>query len=634
MVSTGRRVGPRPSPLLDASTATASPFPNWPVESERLLMRALSTPYGLLDPAGDTITHPHAFYNFNLMVMGFSAYMADNPDDPWFTQSFHRPLCDWLQGHILDWHSNLLQGIQVRKKLLVMSPRFSGKTWVCTKGGTAWLLLFAPNLSAMIGSETIDKAIEWMQPVAKILAGDSPYARWVWLYGNWYDKDRPWMKGKIVHAWRNNLATTEPSLGTWAVDTGITGLHPMVGWLDDPLSEAKMRITGNWLATVVREVGRLRPAFRPNSFFGVALTRKHAKDVPGKYLTDEGIKSWSGHPTDDRAFRELIAECAKGNRSAEWDVWFWQARDPITRQSTLPLQSTTELDNHEASNPRDFASEMQNSPASGDQMPLDETQIEECMIEKEHLPKGMSYSIHCDTAFLPSRQRGNVDPKDAGDESVIEVWGHDPRGNGLVYFIEGYGSKVWRADEFTNELIRIIQRYKADHKRILIMTDEQETGGKAGSWKLHLTNACHHVGLVMPKFEYIKRGARLNDKTLRITEAAAMWAEGRVRLVNTAPGLNRLTDQMLKIGFSANDDWADAAADVFNPLVYRPQLLRRAMADKDDAPIQPGDEILLGAKPRSDQALENAYDIHVRKMQRLFKGAVPGQDSDDWDFLK
>lgn len=603
----------------------------WPLDSERLLMRAFSTPFGLLrEETGQRETHPHAFYNFNLMVMGFSAYMADNPGDRWFTQTFHRPLCDWVQGHILDWYSRLRTGEQRRKKIMVMSPRFSGKTWVCTKGGTAWALLFDPNLSTMIGSETIDKAVEWMQPVAKIISGDSPYARWVWCYGNWYDKDRPWTKGKIVHSYRTNLATTEPSLGTWAVDTGIVGLHPMSGWLDDPLSESKMRAAGSWLQTVVKSVFDLRPAFRPNSFFGVSLTRKHDGDVAGKMLREEGIRTWTGHPPDDIRFRNKIEECA-AEGSGEWDVWFWQARDPITRRSTLPLQTTKELDDYEKSQPRMFASEMQNSPASGDQMQLVESQIEECMLDKEELPHGLLFSVHTDTAFLNTVATGRGKDEYDKDDSVIEVWGHDPRGNGLVYYIEGYGSKLWRSDEFTTEFIKIVQRYADERKKIIMVTDEKEMGGKVGSWKSHLLNSCHHAGLVLPRFEYIQRGRQKNDKTMRISAAASMWAEGRVRLVRGAPGLPKLIEQMLKIGYSDHDDWADAGADVFNPLVYRPQLLRRAQAEKDNAPTQPGDEILQGARPRSDAALESAYDTYVkRNANRAFTDPL----DDDWSWLR
>jgi len=533
--------------------------------------------------------------------MGVDFYMAENPMDRWLAEYPHHDFIDWLQFHILEWHSWRSAGVKRRKKLLAILPRFSGKTFMCTRTTNLWFPLLDRDLSLFIGSETHRKAMEWFAPIPEILKGGGGTYPWFsWLYGTWYDKDRAWEKAKIVHAYRLNTAIPQPSYGTWGVEGGIVGYHPDGGWLDDPLSESKIAESGTWIETVVRAVAQLTPAFRTDSIFGMALTRKADNDVAGKVIEKEGIKSWTGHPSNDIRY--------KVKPTGQWDIYHLQARDPETRQSILPQWTTQALDDYEGSDPSGFAGEMMNTPGTGEHMPLDIDDVEKLWVNLDEIPERMTVTFHFDTSFK------NAKRIQEGDWNVITVGGHDPTGNGTVYFLEGVGSKRWDVNEFLRQLIILIQKYQAAGHRIYGMTDEQETGGKTGAWKALLTNYFHGHGIPLPRLFYQKRGSKA--KIARIVDAAAFWADGHVKLVRGATNVELLVDQMLRIGKSSHDDWADAFSDVFADEIYRPMKLLKG-APKKNMPYRPGDEYLKsGYNPKTADETRDLYDFQTNKLDK------------------
>jgi hypothetical protein len=64
-------------------------------------------------------------------------------------------------------------------------------------------------------------------------------------------------------------------------------------------------------------------------------------------------------------------------------------------------------------------------------------------------------------------------------------------------------------------------------------------------------------------------------KYSRLSIATSFWVDGHVRVVRGAPGVDRLMEQMSKIGqYAVNPrtkiDWADAHSDAFQPQLYNP----------------------------------------------------------------
>lgn len=556
---------------------SSHPPTDWPLEAERELWADICR---------------HDFWWFLQIAWGGHWYMRAHPNEQWLTDRLHKPICRWLQDKVESWESIRQRGEKIRTKVALIIPRAFGKTVMGTKALTLWAQVRNPDLSSFIGSETLNKAIDFLRPIKTLLEGNDPHAWFCWLYGVWFSPERPWTHTSVVHAARRTVGRSEASFDTWAVEGGITGAHPDWGVFDDPLSEEKIKESGSWISTVNQSMAALRPAFRTDSFFMLSLTRYRDSDVAGTYLKLEGVKSWTGHPptNDDFTPRE----------DGEWDVYFLQAYSREGDAMLPEVWPLRELRIYERTRPAEFAAQMMNEPGSGEHMELTTEQIADMWIKRDELPSQLVLTMHLDTAFKDNKTRGS------GDESVIEVWGHDPRGNGDVYFLEGYGSDTWRIEEFTDELVRIVQRYKTQGKRFRLITDDKDTGGKHRTWEFWMRSSFHGAGLVCPPLILLMRqGTR---KIIRMREAAGFWVDGHVKLVRDAPGVSRLVHQMVRLGVSAHDDWADAAADVFAADVYRPMLNPSLKTgDMGAIPRQPGDDLSGRWRTTADQA-RKIYD--------------------------
>jgi len=553
----------------------------WPIEAERDFWAA---------ECRDNL------WSFAQIAWGVEFYMADNPQDRWMTRRVHGPIIDWLQEHVERWERRRRRGKKRRTKLAVIVPRGFGKTVSVSKIMNLWTMVRDPNLSNYLGSEVVTKAEDFLKPIKDVMTGSDPYGYFSWLYGNWIvsrtDPSRKWSTGSVIHAARRNTAKTEPSFGTWGIEGGITGHHPDIGILDDPLSEEKIKDSGVWIATVNQSFAALRPAFRSDSLFILVCTRYRDNDCAGTYLKREGIRTWTGMPCTDS--RLTIS------KDGEWDVYFLQARDKSGASILPEVHPTAELNAYEKSLPGEFAAQMMNEPGVGEHMALTSEQIDSMYMDRDDLPGALTYTIHCDTAFKDLKQRGR------GDESVIIVFGHDPRGNGRVYYIEGYGSDRWRLEDFNDKLVEIVGRYRDKRADISCITDEREVGGKGGSWEV-LIRAWHtRAGIRCPRIRVLPRGN--TRKIRRIQEAAGYWVDGNVKLVRGAPGVQHLVNQMVRLGIVGHDDWADAASDCFHPDVYRPMLISDSN-DEGAVPKIPGDDLLKGfRKPKTDDEVRFVYD--------------------------
>ena len=531
--------------------------------------------------------------------------MEAHPNDRWLTERLHKPVCDWLQGHVEEWERWRKKGIKKRKKIALVIPRNFGKTVICTKALSLWAHVRNPDLATCIGSEVSTKAQDFLAPIRSLLEGDDPHGWFTWLYGNWHNPDLTWNNGTIVHGARKSIGRSEPSFTTFGIEGGQTGKHPDWGVIDDPLSEEKIRDAGTWLQTVNQAIAALRPAFRTDSFFVLALTRYRDNDVIGTHVVADGVRSWTGMPSTDP--RLQVRE------DGEWDVYFLQSYDKEGQSIFPEMWPTEQLKAYETSRPVEFASQMMNEPGSGEHMPLTSEQIDQMWINPQDLPSQMKITIHTDTAFKSEKTVGK------GDESVIEVWGHDPRGNGDVYFLEGYGNDSWRIEEFLDKLVSLVQGYKARGKRVTCITDDKLQMGKTGAYTNLLRSWFNGAGLVCPPLvELPRQGSR---KINRIREAAGFWVDGHVKIVRGAPGAAKLINQMLRIGVSSFDDWADAAADVFAEQVYRPMLnVVEYDVGSGEFPVQPGDEILGRRAGMSNAEVLDIYDLqHGEYVQTVFE---------------
>lgn len=480
---------------------------------------------------------------------------------PWIDPAVHKPMCDWFEFHVKEWQAWRKAKVKKKKHLAILVPRGLGKTTIFTQAGLLWLHLHDSELSTYVGSEKLEFAADYMASIKAAIDGTDQFSRFSWLYGNWYDPTRVWKAAMFTHAARQDLLRKEPSFGTWGVESGLTGKHPDVLCLDDPTTYEKLAAHYNWLDTVNSHMDSLIPVLAADGLFMIVGTRYHDGDHFGRAFRIDGVRSLAGMPLP-----EVIP-----NEAGRWDVYFMAARDERGRVMCPTVWSDEELLAYEKKDPLKYAAQVMNDPASSEFNPLTMTQIDAAMIDDREVPRNLVYSIHTDTAFK------SIASQSRGDESVIQIWGHPRDGSGDVYFIEGYSSHLWRAEQFAEKIAMLVQKYKKSGKRIRMITDERTVGGKDGAWELALQSFCNNAGVALPAFVTLQRGGR--KKIQRIIEAASFWADGHVRLPKNAPGVERLVAQMSRIGSSAHDDWSDAAADVFHKDVY--QVLHR-VEEKDD----------------------------------------------------
>jgi hypothetical protein len=504
-------------------------------------------------------------------------------------------------------------GIHERRYIALMIPRGCGKTVCATKSGSLWSHLDEPNLSTAIGAEDHELAKIFFRPIKDVMKGTNPSISWFsWLYGNWYQRDRTWDEKEAIHSYRRNTALSEPSFGTFGVDTGITGMHPNQVWFDDPITINKLAQGGNWIRKAIRAHQAVDPALLTDGLYGLVLTRYEDGDVAGTALRDEGIASWSGMPPTDSRMKV---------GGGEWHVYFMQGRNtrdteefPRGRPMFPRIWSDKKLTRYEDTKPGDYAAQIQNDPTSGEHMALTAEQVDDLYFDRakfRDIP--IEYAtLHVDTAF-------KEDQIARGDFSVINVVLHDMRDNGIVYLDKVWTSNSARVDQFNDQLINILRDLKRRNIRVRAITDEPEPGGKRGSWKMLIEQAIAGAGLRIPEIIQITRQG--TKKILRLKTAAGYWAEGYFRILvpfdqdgkpirDADPGVEAAVQEMLRIGKSYYDDISDALADVWHSELWRrPQYLLGADPNEGMPVTQPGDDALKSfGKPVSYDEMTRLYD--------------------------
>jgi len=547
----------------------------WPLDAEREFWADVCAPG----------RHEHSLWWFVSIALGWKFRCEEPGQLRWFVRRVHQPWLDWVQAKVEEWwkRRDNPRLDPERKQVIICVPRYFGKSNTVTKSLPLWIHLKEPNLTTYLGSEVLAKAKAFLGPMQEIMAGGDPYAWFAWLYGNYYNPDRTWNKEECVTAARVSTGITEPTIGTFGVDTGLTSKHPLLCIYDDPVSAEKLKEGGAWLRTVLQSMDSIYPALRADSLFILIGTRYEDADPIGTSILTEGVKEWMGHPPLDKI------------KPGKWEVFFLQARDRADvrhypkGEPVLPEAGATDaaLNDYERRNAQDYSSQMMNDPSHGEHMELTKEQIDSLIIPrpKENEPQyPINYAtIQIDTAFKDEERRQK------GDYSAIVVWLHDLRPIGRVYLDFIWQDNRARSEQFDNKLIEVFAMLRRRNIRVRAITDEVEQGGKRGVYKQHLEQVITGAGFRLPEIYQFNRSGTKKD--IRIREAAGYWIDDYVRIFDDCPFIEELKWQMTRIGRSQFDDIADAAADVFRPEIWN----GRSSYDRDEQPppvVQPGDQVL------------------------------------------
>lgn len=471
-----------------------------------------------------------------------------------FSEDVHKPFCLWFDKQVKDWEIERKQ--EMRKHLMVILPREFWKTSIFTQAGQLWLHVRDPEISTYLGSETVSQAITWLKPIkAVIVAGGDPYARFTWLFGNWFAPERTWKSEEFVHAARRSGTRKEPSFGTWGVSTGITGSHVDALFFDDPISYEAIQSDAQWFDKVNEHVASLNYILQSDGLMVWAGTRYGEGDHFGVAARREGIRSNAGLPMP-----EMIV-----TQEGKWDVFWMDARLPDGTPTNPKVWPEWRLRDDEARDPVKHAAQVRNNPTSGGLNILTMADIENMFVDPKHVPYArLAILIVGDTAFK------NPDNMSKGCSTVLEAWGLDRSGTGDVYYLEGYGSNKWLAPVYYDRILWLVQKWRRAGRNIIGVTDEKELFGKEGLSETHIRGKFNDHQIPCPPLYFFGRGG--TKKISRILKAAEYWKDGKVKILRDAPGADHLIYQMTRILQLEGSplDWADAAADVFQPEYYIP----------------------------------------------------------------
>ncbi len=176
-----------------------------------------------------------------------------------------------------------------------------------------------------------------------------------------------------------------------------------------------------------------------------------------------------------------------------------------------------------------------------------------------------------------------------------------------MVFLDSRCSNNWTAQDYTKNLLEMIREWRAKSARIVCMTDEY-VGQDTMPWQSFLRNAFVTAKVEMPEYIEFRRQRRWGDKVRRQVETAALWKQGKVKLVDDTSHLDKLIDQMTKIGKAKHDDFADAACDVFEDGVY--QAMSRLAPESNATTSNPFDDILKPG-PRRVEAAEKIAEMYA-----------------------
>lgn len=493
----------------------------------------------------------------------------------WIDEAVHKPMADWFQGHIVPWMEARKAGHGYPLHLVILVHREIGKTTLITRAGQSWLHLRDPEIATATGAEKIQLSVAMLDAIKAVMDGSDASALWGRLYGSWAAAARKWSGREVTHAGRRNTSRQDPSMVAFGVETSLTGSHPDAYFYDDPISYERLATDTNWLETVKGQISSLIPVIQSDGLAVWVGTRYDMEDHYGDAFKALGIASISGMSPDG-------LEATPGGVI---HLYFMAGRDRDGVPTTPKVWPEPRLQRYQKTNPLRYASQIMNDPAISELNPITPEQIAQCGVDRKDVPwASLRYVITTDTAFSDGERLSRK------DETVMLVQGLHIDGSGDVYVIEGHGNAAMRAEHFARLLVATVQRYRRLGFRIIAITDEKIRAGKKGAWQLTLANYFADANEPMPRFLEFERGN--TPKYQRLHAATTFWVDGHVRWVKGAPGMDRLVEQMGRIGqYAVNPrikiDWADAHSDTFQPELYRP--MRRPVAP---SPLEHGSAIL------------------------------------------
>lgn len=189
----------------------------------------------------------------------------------------HLALCDFLIK-------------KTSKSKLILMPRYSFKSSVCTIGYSLWRLIQNPNTRILIYSDAESKAQGFLTGIKNHILGKMDKSKFRMVYGAWEvnAKDDKWNQSQIVVKPRKE-AMPEPNVDTGGIETSKVGFHFDIIIFDDIVSDLNVT-TKAQMDKVEDCYQKALSLLRPGGEVLMTGTRWHFGDLYGRIIAENEKK--------------------------------------------------------------------------------------------------------------------------------------------------------------------------------------------------------------------------------------------------------------------------------------------------------------------------------------------------------
>lgn len=169
---------------------------------------------------------------------------------------------------------------------LVMMPRFSLKSCICTVAFSLWRIVQNPNLRILIYSESATRAQGFLDGIKSHILGKAGNSKFREVFGSMETTPQTgrWNESQIIVAQRNS-SEKEPTVDTGGIESGKIGMHYDIIIFDDIVSDMNVT-TKAQLDKVWDCYKKSLSLLKPGGEIIVVGTRWHFGDAYGRMLEE------------------------------------------------------------------------------------------------------------------------------------------------------------------------------------------------------------------------------------------------------------------------------------------------------------------------------------------------------------
>lgn len=207
-----------------------------------------------------------SFYNFCFECLGFRDM-----------NRVHKDLCDFLQYNPM-------------KFKLVLMPRYSFKSTICSIGYPLWQLVKSCDLRILIYSDATAKATGFLDTVKAHIEGKVSKSKFREIFPSWESdiKSGSWNRDQITISIRKT-SLPEPSVDTGGIETSKVGFHYDIIIFDDIVSDKNIT-TKDQMDKVAECYKKALSLLKPGGVVLMPGTRWNFGDLYGRIIAENDMK--------------------------------------------------------------------------------------------------------------------------------------------------------------------------------------------------------------------------------------------------------------------------------------------------------------------------------------------------------